>query len=167
MPIRKPRLRAAATVLVLAGAFAGIVGPAGPAAAATVGYTVVSATQKVLKTARVTGTSDARLMGARNEFVSFQVVLTGGQTGVSVATGSALTGPGGTIPNTATTLYREDYYTTPQASAGGRTVGAWPDALIPTVDRLYGQSRRAFPVDVPAGENRVAFVDVLIPQNQA
>jgi hypothetical protein len=167
MPIRKPRLRAAATVLVLAGAFAGIVGPAGPAAAATVGYTVVSATQKVLKTARVTGTSDARLMGARNEFVSFQVVLTGGQTGVSVATGSALTGPGGTIPNTATTLYREDYYTTTQASAGGRTVGAWPDALIPTVDRLYGQSRRAFPVDVPAGENRVAFVDVLIPQNQA
>jgi hypothetical protein len=106
-------------------------------------------------------------MGARNEFVSFQVVLTGGQSGVSVAAGGALTGPGGTIPNTAITVYREDYYTSTQASAGGRGVGAWPDALIPTVDRLYGQSRRAFPVDIPAGESRVAYVDVLIPQNQA
>jgi hypothetical protein len=31
------------------------------------------------------------------------------------------------------------------------------------VDPLYGQARRAFPVDVPAGENRVAWVDVLVP----
>src|SRR3954468_12257110 len=38
-------------------------------------------------------------MGAGNEFVSFQVAFPGNQTGISVATGRALTGPGGTIPN--------------------------------------------------------------------
>ncbi|AEV86166.1 hypothetical protein ACWT_5149 [Actinoplanes sp. SE50] len=130
-------------------------------------YSVVPATQKIARRSTVTGTPRAVLAGARNEFVSFQVVLAGGQRGVSVAPGRALSGSGGTIPNSAVTIYREDYYTTRQASAGGRAVGAWPDALIPAVDRLYGERRNAFPVDVPAGENRVAFVDVLVPAGQA
>jgi hypothetical protein len=142
-----------------------------PASATTaVAYTVVDPTQKIFKTASVHGSPNARLTGARNEFVSFQVVLPGGmsgQSGVSVRTGSPLTGKSGTIPNSAMTIYREDYYTTTEPSSAGRTVGAWPDALIPAVDRLYGQARRAFPIDVPAGETRVAFVDIMVPKNQA
>src|SRR3954447_15315161 len=167
-PSRSRRLHALAPVTVLFAtvALAGLVGPPTPAAAASAGYAVVGATQKVFKTAAVAGTTGAALMGARNEFVSFQIVLTGGQTGVSVSTGSPLTGPGGTIPNANITIYREDYFTTTQPSSAGRYVGAWPDILIPTVDRLYGQARRAFPVDVPVGQNRVAFVDVLIPHDQ-
>ena len=39
----------------------------------------------------------------------------------------------------------------------------FPDALIPERDSLYGEDRNAFPVDVPAGENRVAWVDVFVP----
>lgn len=149
----------------------GVVAGARPAAAAAVDYTVADPAVKVLKTtASVSGSPAAQLMGARNEFVSFQIVLPGGsagQTGMSVSPGTALTGPAGTIPNSSMTIYREDYYTTTQPSSGGRAVGAWPDVLIPTVDRLYGQRRNAFPVDVPAGQTRVAWVDILIPQNQA
>jgi hypothetical protein len=39
----------------------------------------------------------------------------------------------------------------------------FPDALIPERDAFYGEDRSAFPVDVPAGENRVAWVDVHVP----
>jgi hypothetical protein len=165
-PHRNAQRRATTMASLMIAVLAGVIASAVPAAAATVGYAVVSATQKVLSTATMSGTSSANLMGARNEFVSFQVMLTGGQTGVSVATGTPLTGPGGTIPNANITIYREEYFTTAQPSSAGRYVGAWPDILIPTVDRLYGQARRAFPVDVPAGQNRVAFVDVLIPHDQ-
>ncbi|MFI7602301.1 heparin lyase I family protein [Actinoplanes sp. NPDC049681] len=141
---------------------------AAPPPASDAGYTVVPATQKVMRNATsVAGTRTATLAGARNEFVSFQVVLAGGQERVTVAPGRPLTGTGGTIPNANVTLYREDYLTTRQASAGGRAVGAWPDALIPAVDRLYGQRRNAFPVDVPRGQNRVVFADVLVPRDQA
>jgi hypothetical protein len=156
----------AATLLFGTVAVASSTSPSASAAAASAGYAIVSATQKVFKTASVTGTGGAALMGARNEFVSFQIVLTGGQNGVSVSTGTPLTGRAGTIPNANITIYREDYVTTAQPSAAGRYVGAWPDILIPTVDRLYGQVRRAFPVDIPSGQNRVAFVDVLIPRDQ-
>ncbi|MGN9809547.1 sugar-binding protein [Micromonospora sp. BQ11] len=162
---RVPGRRALAAA-VLTATLAAVVVPPVPAGAAPVGYTVVSATEKVLSTATVSGTATARLTGAGNEFVSFQVVIAGGQSGVSVSAGAPLTGPSGTIANTNVTIYREDYLTTTRPSAAGRAVGAWPDILIPTVDRLYGQSRRAFPVDVPAGQNRVAFVDVLIPRGQ-
>jgi hypothetical protein len=166
--LRLPTLLTAAVSVTLA-AFGTVL--ADPVMAATaVGYTVVGPTQKVLKTASVTGSPRARLAGARNEYVSFQVVLPGGvsgQSGMSVRLGSALTGRSGTIPNSKMTIYREDYYTTTEPSSAGRAVGDWPDALIPTVDRLYGQARKAFPVNVPAGETRVAFVDLLIPQDQA
>ena len=33
------------------------------------------------------------------------------------------------------------------------------------VDPFEGEPRNAFPIDVPAGENRVAWVDVLVPQD--
>lgn len=166
---RRRRVLAAAAS---AGLLLSVALAATPAAAATApAYVVVGPTQKVMASqGSVSGSSGAQLMGARNEFVSFQIVLpggSGGQSGVSVTTGNALTGPGGTIPNSAVTIYREAYYTTSQPSAGGRAVGAWPDILIPTVDALYHEQRNAFPVNVPAGNSRVAWIDILIPANQA
>jgi hypothetical protein len=153
------------------GALAGTVLLAVPAHAATApAYVVIGATQKVMATqASVTGTATAQVMGARNEFVSFQIVLPGGgagQSGVSVTTGTALSGSGGTIPNSAITIYREDYFTTTAPSAGGRATGPWPDVLIPSVDTLYGQPRNAFPVNVPANASRVAYIDILVPPSQ-
>ena len=62
--------------------------------------------------------------------------------------------------NPANQAYRCDDLTTPG--------GCWfPDILIPAVDPIYGETRNAFPVDVPAGETRVAWIDVLVPRGQA
>jgi Domain of unknown function (DUF4091)/Putative Ig domain len=100
---------------------------------------------------------------------------------------------GATIPASDITIYREAYYTvyTPSDQEGWEqydvpvedgegfnttwkcteaTVGPtyplpceYPDALIPKKDVFYGESRDAFPTSVPAGQNRVAWVDVLVP----
>jgi hypothetical protein len=85
---------------------------------------------------------------------------------VNVALSAPLTGPGGnTIPDKNITIYREDYYNVVTPSDQEGAPGLWPDALIPARDPWFGQSRNAFPIDVPADENRVAWVDVLVPQN--
>src|SRR5207248_1384412 len=73
----------------------------------------------------------------------------------------------GTIPANNVTIYREDYYNVVVASDQEGAAGLWPDVLIPAVEPLFGQQRNAFPIDVPAGENRVAWVDVLVPQDAA
>src|SRR6202012_1902645 len=39
----------------------------------------------------------------------------------------------------------------------------FPDALIPKRDVFYGETRNAFPIDVPSDQNRVAWIDVLVP----
>ena len=112
---------------------------------------------------------------------------------LEVETAGALSGPAGaTIPASDITLYREGYYTvyTPSDREGWEqyevpfdgegfnttwkcteaTVGPtyplpceYPDALIPKKDVFFGETRNAFPTSVPAGQNRVAWVDVLVP----
>src|SRR3954454_12219776 len=42
--------------------------------------------------------------------------------------------------------------------------GEWPDALIPVRDPIFGQTRRAFPVDVPAGRAQSIFVEACVPR---
>jgi hypothetical protein len=131
--------------------------------------TVIGPTEKVRPEGPVpSGATSARLFGARNEFVSFQVVVAGGPArDVRLALGNALTGAGGTIPAENVTIYREEYYKTTTASIGARTTGRWPDALIPSVDPLYHEKRTGFPIaHLPAGENRVFWVDVLVPMTQ-
>lgn len=118
----------------------------------------------------VSGRASAWISAARNEFESFQVVISAGSdrlTGVRISLASPLTGSGGTIPGENVVIYREAYLDlkTPSDLEGG--TGRWPDALVPSVDTFYGEQRNAFPVDVPAGENRVAWIDVLVPPGQA
>src|SRR6185436_10084298 len=112
----------------------------------------------------------ANLTAARNEFESFQVVVSAGSaplSGVFVRLDQALSGPGGTIPARNVTISREAYVDLEHASDLEGGTGRWPDPLIPAVDPFYRESRNAFPVDVPAGENRTAWVDVLVPKQQA
>jgi hypothetical protein len=45
--------------------------------------------------------------------------------------------------------------------------GEWPDALIPARDAIYGEERRAFPVDVPAGRAQAIFVETCVPRGAA
>src|SRR3712207_9246020 len=80
--------------------------------------TVVGSVAKVRPTDQPTGTSEARLTAAKNEFESFQVVVQAGSSAplhnLKVALGKPLTGPGGKIPAANVTIYREAYYNVQQ-----------------------------------------------------
>lgn len=47
------------------------------------------------------------------------------------------------------------------------STGYHPDPLIPDVDDFFREKRNAFPFSVPAGENRVLWVDVFAPSSDA
>jgi hypothetical protein len=144
--------------------------PAGGAAGSSPTVTVVGSVVKVRPMDHVQGASSANVFAARNEFADFQVVVSSGGSavaGVSMALTTQLSGPGGTIPTSDVTIYREAYYDVQVPSDMEGATGRWPDALIPTVDPFFHEARTAFPVDVPAGENRVAWVDIQVPQEQA
>ncbi len=107
----------------------------------------------------------ARIAAAANEIEAFQAVVAGGEaglTGVSAAM-SDLVGPA-TIPAAEVMLYRAAYIDARNLSDANARAGLTPDALVPDVDRYYGEKRNAFPFDVPAGENRSVWVDVHVPQ---
>lgn len=107
----------------------------------------------------------ARISAAANEIEAFQAVVSGGTTGqkgVSMQM-SDLVGPA-TIPASEVMLYRAAYIDVRNKSDANGRLGRTPDALIPDVDRYFGEKRNAFPFDVPAGENRTVWVDVHVPQ---
>jgi len=134
----------------------------------------------LLPKATVRGTSSVKLTAAKNEYESFQIKVSAGATPIkamSVSLSSTLTAPNGaTIPTGNVRFNREDYYKLTTMSdqelkaelphgADGMCQGDCrvPDALIPERDLLTNEDRAAFPAVVPANENRVAWVDVLVP----
>lgn len=155
--------------LTLVAAVTATVAAMAPSTAAAAGVTTVDSLHTVKPTSAPSGATQARISAARNEFESFQVVISAGGTplrGVNVSLASPLRGPGGTIPQGNVRIYREAYLDIKQPSDLEGSKGRWPDALIPKVDEFYGERRNAFPVNVPAGENRVAWVDVLVPPGE-
>jgi hypothetical protein len=143
---------------------------AAPAAASPPSVTAVDSLTTVRPADSPTGSTSADISAARNEFESFQLAIAGGSSGldgVDVSLVSPLSGPGGTIPGSNVTIYREEYLNLQHTSDLEGATGRWPDALVPKVDPFYGEQRNAFPVDVPPNENRVAWVDVLVPKGQA
>ncbi|MFB1480933.1 glycoside hydrolase domain-containing protein [Corallococcus sp. RDP092CA] len=111
-------------------------------------------------------TTEVRLTAARNEFVSFQVALHGGDTGLKAvhARLPALEGPA-TLTGPDVTLYRQTYLVTRRATVPGQPVGRWPDGLVPDTDEVAHEPRNAFPFDVPAREARALWVDVHVPED--
>lgn len=107
------------------------------------------------------------LRAARNEFEPFQVVLqtNGGVVeDVDVAAGD-LAGPGGaTIAGRHITVYLERYINLAKPSSVEGAAGEWPDALIPRVDRYFGEKRNAFPFRLEPGRNQPVWVDVYVPE---
>lgn len=130
--------------------------------------TVIGSVAKIRPHDRPVGADFAQVVAAQNEFESFQIVIQAGEAPMEnlvVSLGDPLTGShGAMIPKGNVTIYREDYYRVKTPSDDEGTVGLWPDALIPTVDPYYHEPRQAFPIDVPAGDNRVVWVDVLVPE---
>jgi hypothetical protein len=155
--------------LLAATLLAGNLVAATSASAQSASVVVVGSVRTVRPNEDPDGQSSAALFAARNEFESFQVVIRADSApvqGVSVQLAEPLEGAGGTISRRFVTIYREGYYRVKRRSDVEGARGRWPDALIPSVDPYYGERRNAFPVDVPAGENRVAWVDVLVPAGQ-
>lgn len=141
-----------------------------PAVAAPTAVAVTSA-QMIRPTDAPAGASSIALSAARNEFESTQIVVrdaAASLAGVDVTVAGVLRGPDGATIDaaSATTVYLEAYYDVTGYSSDGDLGGAkgrFADALIPRVDPYFHERRSAFPVDVPAGENRVAWIDLLVP----
>jgi len=166
-----------------------------PAAAAVASVRVVHSLELVrpgdLPTSFATASTSASLRAIQNEFESFQVVVHGGDagvTGASAAMTGLLTGPGGaTIPAGNVRLYAERYYTVTTPSdrelfpnadvspgndgqvrcTAGSMKCQFPDALVPETDVFFEENRNAFPFNVPVNQNRVVFADILAPQTAA
>ncbi len=105
------------------------------------------------------------LAAARNEFESFQVVVSalGNLTGVDVAA-SDLVGPAGAkIPASAVTLYRV-HYVNCEAS------GWLPDSLVPFVNPKTGErigGKFGAPFSVAGGMNAPVWVELHVPADAA
>lgn len=156
-------------VLVLGALIGGGVSPAASLKAPLPSVTVLDSLATIRPQDAPTGSSAATISAAGNEFESFQIAVSGGVLGLRnmrVSLATPLTGPGGRLKASAVTIYREGYVDVHQPSDLEGASGRWPDPLIPAVDPFYGERRNAFPIDVPAGENRVAWVDVLVPPHQ-
>jgi uncharacterized protein (TIGR03382 family) len=130
-----------------------------PLTASSADVWVAAASEKIRPDAPARSTTSASIAAARNEFEAFQVVVTGAATNVS-AKFSALEGPGRLDD---VKLYRADLIDLHTPSALDGATGRWPDALVPDVDELVGEQRRAFPFDVGAGESRAIWAEVRVP----
>jgi len=110
----------------------------------------------------------ASIEAARNEWEPYQIVFSGGLDGRTVTglSATALTGPGGaTIAATQSFIYLEPLIQVPMPSSIEGAPGPWPDPLVPMTDLIWGEPRTVLPVAVPQFEVRVAWIDVLVPND--
>ena len=109
----------------------------------------------------------AELAAARNEFENFQIhVRANGQPiQLQVTAGDFVnTRTGDRIPaDRNVAVYREAYLNVTTLSDRNGISGLVPDALIPGTDRYFHEQRKGFPVTVPMGETRSAWVEVFVP----
>jgi hypothetical protein len=104
-----------------------------------------------------------RLYSAKNEFESAQVHIraTGAPgRGVRIVV-SDLVGPA-RIAASDIAVSLEGYVGIDRPSAPGGLRGRVPDVLVPERDTLTGETRSAFPFEVPAGETRSVWIDVFV-----
>jgi hypothetical protein len=161
-------LFAGATLLIGSGSGSAATRAGSLAEAASPSVGVVGPVRKVRPTETGFALRSARLVAARNEVASFQIVVGAGGTrlrGADVTLAEPLHTGSTTIAPANVTIYREAYYRVRTPSDVEGATGRWPDPLIPKVDRLFGQRRNAFPVDIPARENRVAWIDLQVPDS--
>ncbi len=139
---------------------------AGSAAAGPASVGATHALVKVRPGDAAPTATEISIDAAKNEFESFQIVVAGGDGGVTgvTATASALQGPGAaTIATDQVMLYRAALYQVVTPSNTEGATGPWPDPLVPAVDAYAGEARNAFPFDVAADASRVIWVEVLVP----
>ncbi|MCA1829614.1 MAG: glycoside hydrolase domain-containing protein [Myxococcales bacterium] len=94
-----------------------------------------------------------RLAAAGGECVGAQIVVRGPVRGLKATS--------------TLDLYRVATITLTQPSGPDGATGEWPDALIPARDVLFGEERRAFPVDVAEGRAQAIFVEACVARGAA
>jgi hypothetical protein len=141
---------------------------------------VTGPSTKVLRAQKATpsATWDApsktvKLFGARNEFVSFQIVFSGAMKNVDVSK-LVLTGPGGKLEHIA--FFREHYIQQPVVSRYSARNVLWDCAAFDAMAEKQGgrefpvqmvpleAKKEGAPFDVVAGKNEVVWCDVFIPE---
>ncbi len=148
-------------------------GPSGPVQAEWRVWTVTD-TRHVLRSDSPGRDVKVDIAAARNEWVSFQVLLRGDvpTRGVNLEAGD-LTGPaGGVLARTDARLYRQHQLRLEVGTyRNDRFKPDWyPDPLIPfkhpvTGEKLEGARLTAAPFDLPANETQGFWVDILVPSN--
>src|SRR5262249_8076089 len=106
------------------------------------------------------------LWAAGNEFEPFQVVLRAAEhevQGVDAEATDLDAANGVRIPARNVTLYLERYLELAKPSSADGGTGEWPDPLLPRIDPNAGERLGIFPFELPAGKNRVLWIDVYVP----
>ncbi len=127
---------------------------------------VTGAMAKVQPSAAPGAVHWADLHAAKNESESFQVHVRADAAPIALSvTISELVDKrsGAHIDAAHLLVSREAYLDITQRSDANGTLGLTPDPLIPTVDPYLHEVRNAFPVTVPVGETRSAWIDVAVP----
>ncbi|HUJ28377.1 MAG TPA: hypothetical protein VLW85_20285, partial [Myxococcales bacterium] len=96
------------------------------------------------------------LAAAGGECVGAQVVVRGPAPELRVATLASVASLA-SVARVATMVLEH-----PSGPEGA--TGEWPDPLIPARDALFGEARRAFPVDVAAGRSQAVLVEACLPR---
>lgn len=141
-------------------------------AAAELKVWTVSETRRVLREDAMEDAVDVRLVAARGEWESFQILMRSDLAveGINVVPGD-LTGPdSATIRASTARLYRQHQFhlTIPTHRNDALRPGWYPDALIPfkhpmTRGPLTGGRFTAAPFDLPANETHGFWVDLIVP----
>jgi len=100
-----------------------------------------------------------RLSAAGGECVGAQIVVRGPAKALR-ATTAPLGGPAGHTARVS--LARVGTLLLAHQSGPDGSTGEWPDALIPARDAIFGEARRAFPIDVAAGRAQAIFVEACV-----
>ncbi len=123
--------------------------------------------QKIKATDAPGSNTSVAIKAARNEYESFQIIVTaqGGVVSIVDATISDFSDSNGNgIPKEQVTIYREGFLNIRRISDIRGTKGLWPDILYPKVDPYFGEVRKAFPVRVLRKRNQPLWFDVYVPR---
>jgi hypothetical protein len=127
----------------------------------------VSDTVRVPETAPTGRGTAVSLYGAKNEYVSFQIMVraAGGPLTRVVPQAGRLSGSGGrSMSLSSYHLYRETYQDVTKPSDPAGRVGLWPDGLVPIGrDPIVGEVRNGAPFSVAAERTQGVWIDLYIP----
>lgn len=110
--------------------------------------------------------TSATLKAAKNEFESFQLIVTadgGNLNGVDVNVSNLIDTRGNSISSNSIMIYKEAFINITTISDMQGAAGPWPDALIPKKDEYVGEVRNAFPLSVTAGQNQPIWIEIYVP----